>query len=321
MGHGDLMPTLSLAPVQPSGLGCDIMCPIFVSNMCSTCGLTVHKKCISLPPIIQFYQHRHPIFHTVAYFLEKQEFKTWECRICYEEVNTEHGSYFCSKCNYIVHVNCALEKPNLYYVVDSIETDEAVELSFKHVTATSIKHFSHDHDLTFSEDIVGDKKCDGCLLSISASSYYCSQCDFFLHKSCAELPMKKHLWYHHDQRPLGFTSGCILKCALCDYENSGFTYTCDECKENHLRCALVSDIPRCEGHEHPLPLYRKYKALCNACGDSITTPYRCKTCNFNFHGYCLRLPLVARHRDDEHPYRLTYQDNSSYPKISLLRHL
>ncbi|XVF83484.1 hypothetical protein PTKIN_Ptkin16aG0491600 [Pterospermum kingtungense] len=285
----------------------------FVPYICSTCGLIVHKKCISLPSIIKFYQHYHPIVHT--YFLERHGFEKWECRVCYEEVSTEHGSYFCSKCNYIVHVNCALAEPYFYHVVDSIETDEAMELSFEKVTATSIKHFSHDHNLTLSEEIVDDKQCDGCLLSISASCYYCSQCDFFLHKSCAELPMKKHIWSHFHQRLLRLTSGYIFRCQFCYSETSGFAYTCDECNGRHcLGCALFSDIHRCEGHEHPLPFFRKFEGSCNACGDSITAAFRCKSCNFNLDGICLRLPLIARHKYDEHPYKLTYHDDKNFSK-------
>ncbi|XVF83406.1 hypothetical protein PTKIN_Ptkin16aG0483100 [Pterospermum kingtungense] len=285
----------------------------YIPYICSTCNIIVHKKCISLPRIIQFFRHLHPIFHT--YFLEEGGFESWECRHCYEEVNTEHGSYFCSKCNYIVHVNCALEQPHFYKEVDSIETDEAVEMSFQHVTSTSIKHFSHDHNLTLSEDIVADKQCDGCLLSISASYYCCSQCDFLLHKSCAELPKKKHIWYHYHRRLFRLTSGCIFQCAICVYETSGFAYNCDECEERHcLRCALVSDITRCEGHEHLLPFYHNCKGQCNACGDSTDAAYRCKSCNFTLHNRCLRLPLIARHKYDEHPYKLTYKENNSYKK-------
>ncbi|XVF83493.1 hypothetical protein PTKIN_Ptkin16aG0492700 [Pterospermum kingtungense] len=286
----------------------------YVSYICSTCCLIVHKKCISLPPIIKFYRHYHPIVHT--YFLEEHGFEKWECRLCYEEMNTDHGNYFCSKCDYIVHVNCALAETYFYHVVDSLDTDEAMELSFEKVTDTSIKHFSHDHNLTLSEDIVGDKQCDGCLLSISASCYYCSQCDFFLHKSCAELPMRKHIWPHLHQRLLRLTSGYIFQCLFCSSETSGFAYTCDECNGHHcLQCALLSDIPGCEGHEHPLPFFRKYAGSCNACGVSTTAAYRCKSCNFNLHGKCLRLPLIiARYKYDEHPYKLTYHNKNNDPE-------
>ncbi|XVF83392.1 hypothetical protein PTKIN_Ptkin16aG0481700 [Pterospermum kingtungense] len=283
----------------------------YIPYVCSTCNIMVHKKCISLPQIIQFFRHHHPIFQT--YFLEEHGFESWECKHCYEEVNTEHGSYFCSKCNYIVHVNCALEQPHFYNVVDTIETDEAMEMSFQHVTATSIKHFSHYHNLIMSEDIVGDKQCDGCLLPISASYYCCSQCNFFLHKSCAELPKKKHIWYHYHRRLFRLTSGCISQCAICVYKTSGFAYNCDECEERHcLRCALVSDSTRCEGHEHLLRAYPNCKGLCNACGGSTEAAYGCKSCNFTLHNSCMRLPLIARHKYDEHPLQLAYQDNNRY---------
>ncbi|XP_022748001.1 uncharacterized protein LOC111297611 [Durio zibethinus] len=123
----------------------------YVPYICSTCNIIIHKKCISLPQVIQFHRHRHPILQ--SYFLEEHGFEKWECRMCYEEVNTKHGN-------------------------------KNVGLTLEYVTATSIKHFSHDHNLALSKDIKGDKQCDGCLLSISASYYYCSQCDFFLHKAC-----------------------------------------------------------------------------------------------------------------------------------------
>ncbi|KAK5795256.1 hypothetical protein PVK06_036514 [Gossypium arboreum] len=68
----------------------------------------------------------HNISHT--YFIEQREHETWECRVCFEEVNTEHGSYFCSKCNFIVHVNCATKDPLHYYEVDSKETMDSEDV-------------------------------------------------------------------------------------------------------------------------------------------------------------------------------------------------
>ncbi|MFQ6646853.1 hypothetical protein Gotur_020364 [Gossypium turneri] len=164
-----------------------------------------------VPRIIKFYRHQHNISHT--YFIEQREHETWECRFCFEEVNTEHGSYFCSKCNFIVHVNCATKNPLRYYEVDSIETmdsEEPVDLR-EIVTATWIKHSWHQHILTLSGDIEDFKQCDGCLLPIVTSYYCCSQCDFFLHKTCAELPVKKHFWFHYCQRLLKLISGCIFQ--------------------------------------------------------------------------------------------------------------
>ncbi|XVF83469.1 hypothetical protein PTKIN_Ptkin16aG0489400 [Pterospermum kingtungense] len=298
------------------------------SYICSTCCLIVHKKCISLPGTLRHPMHYgHPISRT--YFLGQYEIGSWECRICHvEDVNSRHGGYYCSVCNYVAHVNCAIEDYNWYETdesgrIDEDDADTSALIPYsiiketkegENVVATEIKHFSHDHNLVLSNDMSDDKYCDGCVLSIFTSYYGCSQCGFFLHKSCAELPRKMHLWFdlHPKLHPL--TVDRIFRCDICEYESNGFVYTCNICNHPYcLRCALVSDNPICEGHEHRLPCY-KYKALCNACGDSSNWPFRCKGCNFALHIRCLTLPLTAQHKSDEHPYKLTYHDNKNYPE-------
>ncbi|MFQ6667101.1 hypothetical protein Gotur_033230 [Gossypium turneri] len=169
---------------------------------------------ILVPRIIKFFRHQHSIFHT--YFIERREHGTWECRVCLEEVNTKHGSYFCSKCNYIVHVKCATKNSRWYYEVDSTETEEETEsdepVDLREIVAdTWIKHLWHHHNLTLSGDFKDFKQCDGCLLPIDTPYYYCSQCDFFVHKACAELPVKKHIWFHFCQRLHKLTSGRIFQ--------------------------------------------------------------------------------------------------------------
>ncbi|XVF83491.1 hypothetical protein PTKIN_Ptkin16aG0492500 [Pterospermum kingtungense] len=288
-----------------------------VYSCSSPCNFVLHIGCAIPTKLNQLYYHRkHPL--TLQLVDEPLP-----CHICQKTEDTDTVCSLCSICKFVLHVRCAslspviedklhhehhfsllprevslicdaCAQPYFYHAIDSIETDEAMELSFEKVAATSIKHFSHDHNLTLCEEIVGDKQCDGCLLSILASCYYCSQCDFFLHKSCAELPMKKHIWSHFHQRLLRLTSGYIFRCQFCYSETSGFAYTCDECNGRYcLGCALLPDIHRCEGHEHPLPFFRKFEGSCNACGDSITAAFRCKSCNFNLDGICLRLPLIA----------------------------
>ncbi|XP_017984231.1 PREDICTED: uncharacterized protein LOC18585796 [Theobroma cacao] len=296
-----------------------------VSYICSTCEIIVHRSCISLPRILRHPWHfEHPISHT--YFVGQDKFKSWECRICHlEDVNSKYGSYSCSDCDYIVHVNCAIEEYNWYDFDESGIIDESLEensalqpYSFvkeikdgENVVAIEIKHFSHQHNLILSNDIKDDKCCDGCVLSISTSYYYCSQCNFFLHKSCSELPRKKHLWDHrHHGKPLSLTSEFIFQCVICKYETSGFAYTCAICEEYLcLRCALVFDNPRCHGHEHPLSLSRVDQGWCNACGDSTKPAFRCNSCNFYWHGNCLKLQYKARHKSDVHHFTLTYHDN------------
>ena len=56
---------------------------------------------------------------------------------------------------------------------------------------TEIEHFSHEHDLKLSYEVENNKKCDGCVRAIFPPFYRCAKCNFFLHKSCIELPRKR----------------------------------------------------------------------------------------------------------------------------------
>ena len=156
-------------------------------------------------------------------------------------------------CNYIVHVNSAIEDKNLHYIVDSENQDEPIEKSIEssitcvfevneYGEATKIKDFSHEHCLSLEDTIKDDdgKHCDGCTLSILDSFYSCSQCNFLLHKSCAELPRKKYHWldlHLQNLKPNG-----IVECNGCLQQCSGFVYNCDECDLSLcVKCATISD--------------------------------------------------------------------------------
>ncbi|TYI78476.1 hypothetical protein E1A91_D06G214900v1 [Gossypium mustelinum] len=294
----------------------------YISYICSTCCTTVHKKCISLPCIIKFSRHDHCIFH--KYFLQTQELTKQDCKICFKEMRLERGSYFCVKqgCNYVVHVNCVLEDKKLYDVIEDekqweelykksmrssiirvIEVNEAGE-------ATKIQHFSHQHCLVLADKMGEeiDRKCDGCMLPISNIFYYCSECLFFLHKTCAELPIIKQHWFHQSNATLNFDS--FKKCDFCSQYSSGFFYDINEDWDMCLRCAKVADIIECEGHQHFLFFDFKYKEKCNGCGANTNKgAFRCGKCRFALDFGCLTLPHSALHKIDEHKLKLTYHDD------------
>ncbi|KAH1096094.1 hypothetical protein J1N35_013015 [Gossypium stocksii] len=277
---------------------------------CCTCNIMVHKKCISLPHIIKSRWHHHPVSHT--YFLHKEHFERLDCMICHNEVNTEYGSYYCVDCNIIFHVNCATRDKDFYYIV-SLENKDGkpldISLNSTNVLerndageATIIEHFKHNHYLTLSDKIreYGNKCCDGCMLLISDSFYYCSECEFFLHKTCAELPKMKPIWYHLCQSAtLVLTSDNIFRCEICYFLSNGLAYKCNECGTHTcLRCqALPPDALTCPGHEHPLLYYYDFDGQCSACEP-----------------ICMLLPTRARHKCDEHLLALTYYDINDYSK-------
>ncbi|GLT44703.1 hypothetical protein SLA2020_185880 [Shorea laevis] len=144
--------------------------------VCTECDIAVHKDCISLPQKIKITRHKHPIFH--IYFLANYKGKNNMCRICRDEINMEYGSYHSLQCDYLVHVNCATAK-NLrdkeYFEVkhESKKSNEALKMPSdewasitgdleersrgdQDVSATEIKHFSHQHNLILSNEINDD---------------------------------------------------------------------------------------------------------------------------------------------------------------------
>ncbi|TYI78460.1 hypothetical protein E1A91_D06G213500v1 [Gossypium mustelinum] len=291
-----------------------------ISYICSTCSLMVHKNCTSLPRIIKFSRHDHCIFH--KYFLK--DLTRQDCKICFKEVRLECGSYSCRKpgCNYVVHVNCVLEDKSLYKVIE--EEKQCEELEEKSMQsfiirvievneageAIKIQHLSHQHCLVLAnkmeEDI--DRKCDGCMLPISNIFYYCLECPFFLHKTCAELPRIKQQWFHQSNSTLYFDS--FKKCDFCNQRCSGFFYKIGEGWDMCLRCAKVSNIIECKGHQHFLYFDFKYMEKCNGCGETNRYgAFRCGKCRFALDFGCLTLPHLALHKIDEHKLKLTYHDD------------
>ncbi|OMO68948.1 Zinc finger, PHD-type [Corchorus olitorius] len=288
-----------------------------IPYICTTCNLAVHKECISLPHMIKIPRHVHPISH--VYCLPDKENKLWECRICYNEVKTEFGSYYCSEsdCNYIVHVNCVREKDWLRMEVKDVLSKETMGLvpddksgcSAEDVTDTEIKHFDHEHNLMLSEEKIEDTYCDGCMQTISGSFYFCKQCNFFLHNSCAKLPMKTKFWFSWSQYLLQKHS--IFNCDLCDFWISGFSYISERGTTTCcLGCCARPDILTHEGHsQHPIFFDNKCEEKCTACGVQMSTKYRCKNNDFAIDHHCLSMPLTLKHKSDKHPLKLTYHDS------------
>ncbi|MBA0751247.1 hypothetical protein Gogos_000186 [Gossypium gossypioides] len=310
-----------------------------VAYTCGTCGIMVHKKCISLPRIIGQICHIHRLFH--KYFIDKEYFESLNCLWCHEVVDTDYGSYFCADCNVIFHVNCALQKKEWYCIVSQENEDnKSLDIPVNSITkvlerndageATVIEHCEHKHYLMLSYKMKehGDKCCDGCLLLISAKFYYCSRCDFFLHKSCAELPKKRPFKHHRcdeecfsGPKPFILTSDGMFKCGICRKLSNGFSYKCNQCGEcSCLRCIdlILQDAVKIPAHKHPLLFYYDYfhyKEQCSGCGGNmISKTYRCKDCNFNRCRSCVLLPTTVKHKCDDHILTLTYDKINDYAK-------
>ncbi|KAK5841145.1 hypothetical protein PVK06_010054 [Gossypium arboreum] len=317
---------------------------IYVAYTCSTCSIMVHKRCTTLPRIIKSKWHDHRLFH--KYFLP-DEFRSSDCIICHDGVYPEHGSYFCSHCNITFHVRCVTQDKGSYSIVSLENEDEMPNESSIIVIerkdageATKIKHFKHMHNLMLGPfDGRYENSCIGCMLPITDPCYYCSECVFFLHKTCAELPKMMNVWYHYCQEPLALISDKPFSCEQCLEISNAFAYECCGCKRNICLLCVIALTPGARTslkHKHPLfyyrwddledehsPIYYKhdwnqrpliyFKCLdrkCNACGTATRGAFSCKDCNFVLDLRCFSLPIKARHKCDEHLLSLTDHDDN-----------
>uniref|UniRef100_A0A2N9I7B7 Phorbol-ester/DAG-type domain-containing protein n=1 Tax=Fagus sylvatica TaxID=28930 RepID=A0A2N9I7B7_FAGSY len=291
--------------------------------LCGECGLWVHHNCASLPCMVKHIRHKHPL--NLTYSLKDDHFEHRLCQLCVLKVDTNNGLYYCSNCDYVAHVDCATDKEGrdetfvwesndkdpiesttmmkeedsghdeftneFCYIVKKTKVGEdKVEIPIE------IKHFAHEHDLQLTTKLENDKICDGCIRSIFPPFYSCAQCNFFLHKSCAELPRKKRHPLHQHSLTLQPMSDSfdLVQCNACYHITNGFTYKCDVCNFTlDVPCSLLSDMLTHVGHEHPLILSSTTNAEeCSAC-NSKRKIFRCTKCEFTLDFGCATLPLTV----------------------------
>ncbi|GLT35255.1 hypothetical protein SLA2020_097230 [Shorea laevis] len=293
---------------------------------CVKCTLMIHWDCILLPKTIKFKLHSH---HRLVqnYWLPQKEGEKWTCQLCFKKVEAEYGSYRClhSECNYVLHASCVKENTDLYIEVE-LENEESDEASSSSscavVLGDKIKHFSHKHQLVLDKEEItmnGDKKCcDGCALPILETAYSCPQaeCNFSLHKACAQIGEHKPHWACRG--PLRVSMKLYFNCKFCKYSCSGF-YCYEKGDGICLRCGEIDFITKHEAHaQHSLFCDREHKGPCSGCGEEMGNyngGYRCtlaeeeEKCKFFALDYrCLTRPLTAEHRFHHHPLKLTYED-------------
>ncbi|KAE8723664.1 hypothetical protein F3Y22_tig00012104pilonHSYRG00087 [Hibiscus syriacus] len=306
-------------------------------SYCSACGDVISDPCFSCPPCNYHLHHNcalapqrissHPL-HPQHYGFFLRHWPRPDNRL-------DRGSYSCVKsgCKYIVHVNCALEDDRFYEVVERESqceelygsSAESTQSSITRVVevsedgeATKIEHFSHEgHCLVLADKMEEetDRRCDGCMLPVSTLFYYCSEseCHFYLHKYCAELPSVKHHWFRRSTADLDSRS--FMWCDLCKRPCSGFFYEMGGLGVC-LRCAEVPDVIEFQGHEHLLFYDFKCRERCNGCGadPGEEGAFRCGKCSFTLDFKCLSLPQSVVHKIDQHQLNLTYHDDNDYSK-------
>ncbi|GKV33450.1 hypothetical protein SLEP1_g41967 [Rubroshorea leprosula] len=299
---------------------------------CLKCSIMIHRDCIFLPKLIKFKLHNHHILGHNYRFPQKVGEK-WTCQFCFKKVVAEYGSYKClhSDCTYVLHGSCVKKNEGRLYIEvesENEESDDEASSSSSCAVALGdkIDHFSHEHELVLDkEEIImnGDKKCcDGCALPILEAAYSCPQpeCNFSLHKACAQIGEDKPHWASRDPVPVIMESH--FECRFCKYDCSGFRSIWKGVDGNRRkichRCSEIDFITKHEAHDqHFLFCDEDHKGPCSGCGEEMGEygGYRCtlaeeeENCKFFALDYrCMTRPLTAEHRFHHHPLKLIYED-------------
>ncbi|GFY96246.1 hypothetical protein Acr_11g0005520 [Actinidia rufa] len=171
--------------------------------------------------------------------------------------------------------------------------------------------YKHLHTLGLSkEGKHTEGTCNICSELVSGQAYDCDECEFILHKFCAELSDKVQRL--PDECPPFLRAIPPVHtfpekhvCDACIDAKKGFLDECYDCLFlTHLKCKLLPTILHHECHEHPLRiaiilLNSNFEFICRACGHfgkGIAYDYSCGRCRLHFHVSCLLLPCTLEHR-------------------------
>ncbi|KAB1227473.1 hypothetical protein CJ030_MR1G028875 [Morella rubra] len=182
-----------------------------------------------------------------------------------------------------------------------------------------IEHFSHEHPLILTEVLETDGEkgviCSGCEESVLGPGYKCYECNFLLHKSCAELPMEiQHPMHPNHTLSLRTPSGprycdvCLKICTNCLY------YKCNSCNfDLDIKCASQSRIDTDNSHQHQhvfTHFFKQIQFTCEACGeeckDIASLCSLCSICQLLVHTKCANFPSTIEIAAHNHSLAHTY---------------
>ncbi|XP_024958717.1 uncharacterized protein LOC112499638 [Cynara cardunculus var. scolymus] len=146
-------------------------------------------------------------------------------------------NYHCSICNFHACVKC----------VEVAVAQEAAATTLKTEALIKLNHKGHSqHSLTLQMRRA-TFHCDACNTEDKDLSYQCDSCDFWIHKTCADLYPTINLPQHHNHSldlvyslPSAFYN-YLYFCAFCNkcIQRREWLYHCANCRYfAHIKCAL-----------------------------------------------------------------------------------
>ncbi|KAK7336651.1 hypothetical protein VNO77_17197 [Canavalia gladiata] len=290
--------------------------------LCTICMIRVHSGCAELPLAIRINGHHHPLKLTYSLHDVYGFWGNITCGACNGAMNAAFAGYFCSSCNFPVHLKCPQQYIREEWETEIEDEDKDEESSIGKETEHSLDIgfgvFNHEHLLKFKEEQnslqYADELCDGCVQPIMSPFFSCEEenCGFLLHQSCAELKRtKQHSFHVH---PLTLLSNApnydgIYRCDGCKSLSNGFVYRCDECQfDLDVCCASLQERVEHQSHKHPIFLKKTSIARqCKGCHGWSSHVYVCDVCDdFAIDCGCVTLPCKVWHMYDKHPLSLNY---------------
>ncbi|KAF3945586.1 hypothetical protein CMV_028054 [Castanea mollissima] len=265
--------------------------------VCTSCGFGIHTRCTNFPGRLKVVRHNHPL--NLIHSLELHQSNSQLCQLCFLKVDTNYGLYYCSRCDFVAHLDCAMSWRNMEDInllelkeeesaeskamlenVDS-KLDQSVDSEICKVikttvgedgteTATEIKHFSHEHDLKLTDEVPNNKICDG--LTSNTLTHACHEHPLYLSIT------------NYEQ-----------KCSICDSENYR-VFRCTTCEfVLDFKCATLPQTAWNNQHEHPFTLCyapednsnEYYCDICEEERDPKQWFYYCADCSFPTHSKCI----------------------------------
>ncbi|KAK8307931.1 hypothetical protein V6Z11_D02G019600 [Gossypium hirsutum] len=263
-----------------------------VSYTCGTCSILIHKNCISLPRIIKSKWHDHPLIHT--YFHHIEDFRVLDCLIYHDEVNIEHGSYCCSKCDVIYHVNGSS-------LMTVTMTDKCFEVHWANDSnsayTTSVDDFKLWHQRLGHANFRSMARLakEGMAENFTSSVEHDDVCEVCQMGKQARLPFPTNSAWRATERLQLVHSDMPHESSISVIERNDAG---EATKIKHFK------------HMHNLmlgPFVGRYENSCNGCMLPISDPfYYCSECVFFLHKACAELTKMKNvwHHHCQEPFAL-----------------
>ncbi|CAL5342988.1 unnamed protein product [Camellia sinensis] len=242
-----------------------------------------------------------------------------KCDAC-QRLISEGPACFCRRCKYFIHKSCKLKLPREIHCWFHNRHPLTLQHSNPNPpTKKPLKEKLADYSSASSEK---ELSCSACELPFMGTTptYACTECNFYIHKFCAEIPqMIEHPLHPAHSLQLTTTKPHHLSrkvvwqfdCSVCKRTSQGFAFHCQQCKFYvDLHCMFLKPtIDNQKAHKHPLTVLHEQSTestrACLNCSKKFSGPpvLYCLTCNRNFHIQCL-LPSEIKSTCHIHPLAL-----------------